>query len=176
MAKGLGGGYIGSHDILSTFLYLKFHNENNLKKKQIKTITNPFWEENLNLFVFASLQDMNWLLTLFGLTHQGFHDKILEDCDTVLSLNASNYKALYRKSKALSDLGRFREAYDAVAKCSLAVPQVWYLCSNSFVYILAILLLLCRQMASKSYVFQLAVHLLQLGINAHKASVLTRIN
>lgn len=116
---------------------------------------------------------MNWLLTLFGLTHQGFHDKVLEDCDTVLSLNASNYKALYRKSKALSDLGRFREAYDAVAKCSLAVPQVWYLCSSSFVYILAILLLLCRRMASKSYVFQPAVHLLQLGVMAHKTSVLT---
>ena len=40
MAKGLGGGYIGSHDILSTFLYLKFHNENNFKKT--KTTDNPF--------------------------------------------------------------------------------------------------------------------------------------
>ncbi|OWK11242.1 ZC3H7A [Cervus elaphus hippelaphus] len=58
-------------------------------------------------------------------SNMGFHDKVLEDCDTVLSLNASNYKALYRKSKALSDLGRFREAYDAVAKCSLAVPQYY---------------------------------------------------
>ncbi|KAF3818967.1 hypothetical protein GH733_012384 [Mirounga leonina] len=53
----------------------------------------------------------------------GFHDKVLEECDAVLSLNASNCKALYRKSKALSDLGRYREAYDSVAKCSLAVPQ-----------------------------------------------------
>nr|XP_010595604.1 zinc finger CCCH domain-containing protein 7A isoform X2 [Loxodonta africana] len=56
-------------------------------------------------------------------SNMGFHDKVLEDCDTVLSLNASNCKALYRKSKALSDLGRYKEAYDAVAKCSLAVPQ-----------------------------------------------------
>ena len=83
-----------------------------------------------------------WLLTLFGLPHQGFHDKVLEDCDTVLSLNASNCKALYRKSKALSDLGRYKEAYDAVAKCSLAVPQVWSLCFRSFVYIITILLIL----------------------------------
>jgi hypothetical protein len=60
-----------------------------------------------------------------GLAHQGFHDKVVEDCNAVLSLNASNCKALYRKSKALSDLGRYKEAYDAVAKCSLAVPQVW---------------------------------------------------
>lgn len=56
-------------------------------------------------------------------SNMGFHDKVLEDCNTVLSLNASNCKALYRKSKALSDLGRHKEAYDAVAKCSLAVPQ-----------------------------------------------------
>ncbi|XP_045398572.1 zinc finger CCCH domain-containing protein 7A isoform X2 [Lemur catta] len=56
-------------------------------------------------------------------SNMGFHDKVLEDCNTVLSLNASNCKALYRKSKALSDLGSYKEAYDAVAKCSLAVPQ-----------------------------------------------------
>uniref|UniRef100_A0A8C4PFU1 Zinc finger CCCH-type containing 7A n=1 Tax=Equus asinus TaxID=9793 RepID=A0A8C4PFU1_EQUAS len=49
-------------------------------------------------------------------SNMGFHDKCLEDCDTVLSLNASNCKALYQKSKALSDLGRYKEAYDAVAK------------------------------------------------------------
>ncbi|XP_004705915.1 zinc finger CCCH domain-containing protein 7A [Echinops telfairi] len=53
----------------------------------------------------------------------GFHSNVLEDCEAVLRLNGSNCKALYRKSKALSHLGRFREAYDAVAKCSLAVPQ-----------------------------------------------------
>uniref|UniRef100_A0A452RMF9 Zinc finger CCCH-type containing 7A n=1 Tax=Ursus americanus TaxID=9643 RepID=A0A452RMF9_URSAM len=56
-------------------------------------------------------------------SNMGFHDKVLEECDAVLSSNAGNCKALYRKSKALSDLGRYREAYDSVAKCSLAVPQ-----------------------------------------------------
>ncbi|XP_004586820.2 zinc finger CCCH domain-containing protein 7A isoform X1 [Ochotona princeps] len=56
-------------------------------------------------------------------SNMGFHDQVLEDCDAVLSLNSGNCKALYRKSKALSDLGRYREAYDAVAKCSLAVPK-----------------------------------------------------
>lgn len=56
-------------------------------------------------------------------SNMGLRDKVLEDCNAVLSVNASNCKALYRKAKALSDLGRYREAYDAVAKCSLAVPQ-----------------------------------------------------
>lgn len=56
-------------------------------------------------------------------SNMGLHDKVLEDCNAVLSVNASNCKALYRKAKALSDLRRYREAYDVVAKCSLAVPQ-----------------------------------------------------
>ncbi|KAM4813748.1 zinc finger CCCH domain-containing protein 7A isoform X4 [Urocitellus parryii] len=56
-------------------------------------------------------------------SNMGFHDKVLEDCSAVLTLNANSCKALYRKAKALSDLGRYKEAYDAVAKCSLAVPQ-----------------------------------------------------
>lgn len=75
------------------------------------------------------------MLTIFGLPHQGFHDKVVEDCEKVLGLNANNCKALYRKSKALSDLGRYKEAYDAVAKCSLAVPQVWNLYFSALVYI-----------------------------------------
>ncbi|KAJ6655948.1 hypothetical protein lerEdw1_004533 [Lerista edwardsae] len=54
---------------------------------------------------------------------KGLHDRVLEDCGTVLKLNENNFRALYRKSKALKELGRYREAYDAVAKCSLAVPQ-----------------------------------------------------
>ncbi|XP_066496957.1 zinc finger CCCH domain-containing protein 7A-like [Tiliqua scincoides] len=54
---------------------------------------------------------------------KGLHDRVLEDCGIVLKLNENNFRALYRKSKALKELGRYREAYDAVAKCSLAVPQ-----------------------------------------------------
>ncbi|XP_006867273.1 PREDICTED: zinc finger CCCH domain-containing protein 7A [Chrysochloris asiatica] len=56
-------------------------------------------------------------------SNMGCPEKVLEDCEIVLDFNASNCKALYRKAKALSDLGRYKEAYDAVAKCSLAVPQ-----------------------------------------------------
>ncbi|XP_016279483.1 zinc finger CCCH domain-containing protein 7A isoform X2 [Monodelphis domestica] len=56
-------------------------------------------------------------------SNMGLNDRVLEDCDKVLSLNLNNCRALYRKAKALSDLGRYKEAYDAIAKCSLAVPQ-----------------------------------------------------
>ncbi|XP_076000213.1 zinc finger CCCH domain-containing protein 7A isoform X3 [Genypterus blacodes] len=53
----------------------------------------------------------------------GLYDQALEDCEKALQLNEGNSKALYRKAKSLKELGRHQEAYEAVAKCSLAVPQ-----------------------------------------------------
>lgn len=57
---------------------------------------------------------------------QGLYDQALEDCEKALTLNDGNYRALYRKARCLKEIGRHTEAYDAVAKCSLAVPQVGY--------------------------------------------------
>ncbi|XP_056143894.1 zinc finger CCCH domain-containing protein 7A isoform X2 [Lampris incognitus] len=53
----------------------------------------------------------------------GLYDQAIEDCEKALELNDGNYKALYRKAKALKEMGKHQEAYEAVAKCSLAVPQ-----------------------------------------------------
>uniref|UniRef100_A0A4W6C5H7 Zinc finger CCCH-type containing 7A n=1 Tax=Lates calcarifer TaxID=8187 RepID=A0A4W6C5H7_LATCA len=53
----------------------------------------------------------------------GLYDQALEDCEKALHLNEGNYKALYRKAKSLKEMGRHQEAYETVAKCSLAVPQ-----------------------------------------------------
>ncbi|XP_030645891.1 zinc finger CCCH domain-containing protein 7A [Chanos chanos] len=53
----------------------------------------------------------------------GLHDQALEDCDAALTLNEGNHRALYRKARSLKELGRHKEAYEAVAKCSMAVPQ-----------------------------------------------------
>ncbi|RXM27989.1 Zinc finger CCCH domain-containing protein 7A [Acipenser ruthenus] len=55
--------------------------------------------------------------------YEGAHDQVLEDCEKSLQHNENNYRALFRKSKSLKELGRHKEAYDAVAKCSLAVPH-----------------------------------------------------
>ncbi|XP_025059168.1 zinc finger CCCH domain-containing protein 7A isoform X3 [Alligator sinensis] len=55
--------------------------------------------------------------------YEGLYEKVLEDCEIALRLNDNNFRALYRKAKALNELGRYKKAYDAVAKCSLAVPQ-----------------------------------------------------
>lgn len=54
---------------------------------------------------------------------QGVYDQALEDCEKALELNDGNYRALYRKARSLKEMGRHTEAYEAVAKCSLAVPQ-----------------------------------------------------
>ncbi|XP_019395670.1 PREDICTED: zinc finger CCCH domain-containing protein 7A isoform X1 [Crocodylus porosus] len=56
-------------------------------------------------------------------SNMGLYEKVLEDCEIALRLNDNNFRALYRKAKALNELGRYKKAYDAVAKCSLAVPQ-----------------------------------------------------
>ncbi|XP_029481303.1 zinc finger CCCH domain-containing protein 7A isoform X4 [Oncorhynchus nerka] len=53
----------------------------------------------------------------------GLHDEALVDCEKALQLNEGNHRALYRKARALKELGRHKEAYEAVAKCSLAVHQ-----------------------------------------------------
>uniref|UniRef100_A0A673XPJ9 Zinc finger CCCH-type containing 7A n=1 Tax=Salmo trutta TaxID=8032 RepID=A0A673XPJ9_SALTR len=54
----------------------------------------------------------------------GLHDEALVDCEKALQLNEGNHRALYRKARALKEMGRHKEAYETVAKCSLAVPQV----------------------------------------------------
>uniref|UniRef100_UPI00398F3997 zinc finger CCCH domain-containing protein 7B isoform X2 n=1 Tax=Pristiophorus japonicus TaxID=55135 RepID=UPI00398F3997 len=53
----------------------------------------------------------------------GVYDKTLEDCESTLKLNENNYRALYRKARALNELGKYKEAYECIAKCSFAVPQ-----------------------------------------------------
>ncbi|XP_072916414.1 zinc finger CCCH domain-containing protein 7A isoform X2 [Hemitrygon akajei] len=55
--------------------------------------------------------------------YEGLYNQVLEDCDKALHLNHNNCRALFRKGKSLKELGRHKEAYDVVAKCSLAVPH-----------------------------------------------------
>ncbi|CAH2306925.1 zinc finger CCCH domain-containing 7A [Pelobates cultripes] len=53
----------------------------------------------------------------------GFHENALKDCEAALSLNPGNLRALYRKSNVLYMLEKYKEAYDAIASCSLTAPQ-----------------------------------------------------
>ncbi|XP_053327961.1 zinc finger CCCH domain-containing protein 7A [Spea bombifrons] len=53
----------------------------------------------------------------------GLHENALKDCESAINLNEDNLRVLYRKSKALYMLERYKEAYDSVARCSLTAPQ-----------------------------------------------------
>ncbi|XP_056393113.1 zinc finger CCCH domain-containing protein 7A [Hyla sarda] len=53
----------------------------------------------------------------------GFHEDALRDCEDVIRINEKNLRALYCKSKALFTLERYKEAYEAIAKCSIIAPK-----------------------------------------------------
>lgn len=89
----------------------------------------PTWQSSLNtsdqcVCMFAAPLSLSNTYLFFFSVSQGLHDQALEDCEKALQFNEGNYKALYRKAKSLKEMGRHQEAYEAVAKCSLAVPQV----------------------------------------------------
>lgn len=78
-----------------------------------------------SVFVVSLFSFRVWSVSVvFFFLFQGLYDQAYEDCEKALQLNEGNYKALYRKAKSLKEMGRHQEAYEAVAKCSLAVPQV----------------------------------------------------
>lgn len=55
---------------------------------------------------------------------QGLYEKALEDSEKALGLDGDNIRALFRKARALTELGRHKEAYACSSRCSLALPHV----------------------------------------------------
>uniref|UniRef100_A0A452V6A2 Zinc finger CCCH-type containing 7B n=1 Tax=Ursus maritimus TaxID=29073 RepID=A0A452V6A2_URSMA len=53
----------------------------------------------------------------------GLYEKALEDSEKALGLDGENIRALFRKARALSELGRHKEAYECSSRCSLARPH-----------------------------------------------------
>ncbi|KAK2493047.1 hypothetical protein MC885_020025 [Smutsia gigantea] len=53
----------------------------------------------------------------------GLYEKALEDSEKALGLDCENIRALFRKARALSELGRHKEAYECSSRCSLALPH-----------------------------------------------------
>ncbi|XP_006917446.2 zinc finger CCCH domain-containing protein 7B isoform X2 [Pteropus alecto] len=53
----------------------------------------------------------------------GLYEKALEDSEKALSLDGENIRALFRKARALNELGRHKEAYECSSRCSLALPH-----------------------------------------------------
>nr|KAF6498641.1 zinc finger CCCH-type containing 7B [Rousettus aegyptiacus] len=53
----------------------------------------------------------------------GMYEKALEDSEKALSLDGENIRALFRKARALNELGHHKEAYECSSRCSLALPH-----------------------------------------------------
>lgn len=59
-----------------------------------------------------------------GCLLQGLYEKALEDSEKALGLDGESIRALFRKARALNELGRHKEAYECSSRCSLALPHV----------------------------------------------------
>uniref|UniRef100_A0AAR2IJJ2 C3H1-type domain-containing protein n=1 Tax=Pygocentrus nattereri TaxID=42514 RepID=A0AAR2IJJ2_PYGNA len=90
------------------------------------------YTEALNIAEYADSEDISIACAIREKLHAnraasylniGLHDQALDDCEKSLQLNENNHRALYRKARSLKEMRRHQEAYEAVAKCSLAVPQ-----------------------------------------------------
>ncbi|XP_051904945.1 zinc finger CCCH domain-containing protein 7A isoform X1 [Hippocampus zosterae] len=130
--------YPGSQDHYEVFLkdlvWNLFGEGNDVFKEGDWTKSIEMYTEALSLADYANSEDISVATGLLEKLYAnraaaclnivpGLYDLALEDCEKALQFNECNYKALYRKAKSLKEMGRHQEAYDAVAKCSLAVPQ-----------------------------------------------------
>ncbi|XP_008071460.1 zinc finger CCCH domain-containing protein 7B isoform X1 [Carlito syrichta] len=53
----------------------------------------------------------------------GLYEKALEDSEKALGLDSESIRALFRKARALNELGRHKEAYECSSRCSLSLPH-----------------------------------------------------
>uniref|UniRef100_A0A8C1QAC2 Zinc finger CCCH-type containing 7A n=1 Tax=Cyprinus carpio TaxID=7962 RepID=A0A8C1QAC2_CYPCA len=81
------------------------------------------YAESEDIIISQDLKEKLYANRAASYLNIGLHDQALEDSEKALQLNESNYRALYRKARCLKEMGRHQEAYEVVAKCSMAVPQ-----------------------------------------------------
>ncbi|KAL0992833.1 hypothetical protein UPYG_G00099140 [Umbra pygmaea] len=111
-----------------------FHEGNDVFNEGEWTRAIEMYTEALNIADYANSEDISVSTSTLEKLYAnraaaylnivpGLHKEALEDCEKALQLNEGNHRAIYRKSRALKELGCHQEAYEAIAKCSLAVPQ-----------------------------------------------------
>ncbi|KAM8933476.1 zinc finger CCCH domain-containing protein 7A [Pelodytes ibericus] len=128
--------YFGSDKEYEIFLHTLvrnlFNEGNDLFREGRTNDSINQYTEALNIAHYASSEDIcisdQTLERLYAnraasYLNMGFHENALKDCEAALSLNDHNLRAHYRKSKALYMLEKYKEAYDAIALCSLTAPQ-----------------------------------------------------
>ncbi|XP_039191488.1 zinc finger CCCH domain-containing protein 7B isoform X3 [Crotalus tigris] len=88
--------------------------------------------EGLNVSEYAASDEVNIPADLLCKLHvnraacyfaMGLHEKALEDSEKALGFNKENIRALFRKARCLSELGRHKEAYECNSRCLLSLPH-----------------------------------------------------
>ncbi|XP_070612154.1 zinc finger CCCH domain-containing protein 7B isoform X2 [Erythrolamprus reginae] len=88
--------------------------------------------EGLNVSEYAASDEVNIPADLLCKLHvnraacyfaMGLHEKALEDSEKALGFNEENIRALFRKACCLSELGRYKEAYECNSRCLLSLPH-----------------------------------------------------
>ncbi|XP_075686233.1 zinc finger CCCH domain-containing protein 7A isoform X2 [Rhinoderma darwinii] len=128
--------FLGSqkdYEILIQKLIRNLFNEGNyLYREGLKNESINQYTEALSIASYASSEDIAITSETLEKLHvnraasyldAGFHEDALRDCEDALCINDKNLRALYCKSKALFTLERYKEAYEAVAKCSIIAPK-----------------------------------------------------
>ncbi|XP_018417789.1 PREDICTED: zinc finger CCCH domain-containing protein 7A [Nanorana parkeri] len=109
-----------------------FNEGNDLYKEGFKNDSINQYSEALNLANYATSEEILITSEILERLHvnraacylaMGFQEEALRDCEDALYINDTNLRTLYCKSKALFILEKYKEAYEAVAKCSLIAPK-----------------------------------------------------
>ncbi|KAM4024108.1 zinc finger CCCH domain-containing protein 7A isoform 1-T2 [Anomaloglossus baeobatrachus] len=109
-----------------------FNEGNDLFREGIKEESINQYTEALNIASYASSEDIAITSETLEKLHvnraacyidTGSNEDALKDCEDALHINDKNLRALFCKSKILFTLERYKEAYEAVAKCSIIAPK-----------------------------------------------------
>ncbi|XP_030066347.1 zinc finger CCCH domain-containing protein 7B isoform X3 [Microcaecilia unicolor] len=126
----------GTHEDYEAFLYKLVKNlfaEGNALYWEAETkLALGQYTEGLNVADYAVTDDVTIAQELVCKLHvnraacyfaMGLYEKALEDSEKALSVDKENIRALFRKARALNELGRHQEAYDCSRHCLLSLPH-----------------------------------------------------
>ncbi|XP_029446100.1 zinc finger CCCH domain-containing protein 7B [Rhinatrema bivittatum] len=126
----------GSHEDYEAFLHKLVKNlfaEGNALYWEADTkLALGQYTEGLNVAEYAATDEVTIAQELVCKLHvnraacyftMGLYEKALEESEKALNLDKENIRALFRKARALNELGRHQEAYDCSSHCLLSLPH-----------------------------------------------------
>ncbi|XP_068100838.1 zinc finger CCCH domain-containing protein 7A [Hyperolius riggenbachi] len=128
--------YMGTQKEYETFVQKLirnlFNEGNDLYRDGHKNDSVGQYTEGLSLANYAASEEIPVTSEMLERLHvnraacyleMGLHEDALKDCDEALLVNNKNIRALYYRSEVLFILEKYKEAYEAIASCSLVAPK-----------------------------------------------------